>query len=178
LLTAAAKLHLDFNGTDTVNALSVGGVVKPPGVYSSSNSDFITGPGTLTVLNTQVSDYDFWKSPLNLAGGPDEDDDSDGLTNFEEYAFGLEPRNSSSVRTVTTLALRTTGTLTYTRRKTSLSGLSYKVWTSTDLNEWTEDNSASQNATAIPGTDKESVEVTLSPERLGTDQLFLRIMAA
>jgi autotransporter-associated beta strand protein len=178
LLTAAAKLHLDFNGTDTVNALSVGGVAKPPGVYSSSNSDFITGPGTLTVLSTQVSDYDSWKSPLNLAGGPDEDDDSDGLSNFEEYAFGLDPRNSSSVRTVTTLALKTTGTFTYTRRKTSLSGLSYKVWTSTDLDDWTEDTSASQNATSIPGTDKESVEVTLSPERLGNDRLFVRIMAA
>lgn len=177
LLAAGAKLHLDFNGTDTVNALSVGGVVKPPGVYSASNSDFITGPGTLTVLSTQVSDYDSWKSPLNLAGGPDDDDDSDGLTNFEEYAFGLDPRNSSSVRTVTMVALKTTGILTYARRRTSLSGLSYKVWTSTDLNGWIEDTAASQTASSIPGTENESVEVLVSPERLGAGRLFVRIAA-
>ena len=56
LLDIGAKLHLDFTGTDTVNALSVGGVSQAPGVYSASNSDFITGTGSLTVLSSGVSD--------------------------------------------------------------------------------------------------------------------------
>jgi hypothetical protein len=176
-LAAGAKLHLNFTGTDTVNALSVSGVAKPPGVYSSSNSNFITGSGTLTVLASQISDYDTWKSPLNLAGGPDDDDDHDGLTNFEEYAFGLDPRNSGSVRTVIMVVLKDSGSLTYTRRKRSLSSMNYKVWTSTNLNDWTEDTTASQTATAIPGTENESVEVLVSPERLGADRLFVRIAA-
>ena len=129
------------------------------------------------MLSTQVSDYDAWKSPFHLVVGPEDDDDRDGLSNFEEYAFGLDPGNSGSVRNVTMVALKTTGALSYTRRKTSLSGLSYTVWTSTDLNDWTEDTAASQTATVIPGTDNESVEVFLSPERLGAKRLFVRIAA-
>ena len=49
VIATGAKLHLDYSGTDIVNALSVGGVAMPPGIYSSSNCSFITGPGTLTV---------------------------------------------------------------------------------------------------------------------------------
>ena len=55
VIAAGATLHLDFNGTDTVNALSVGGIAQAPGVYSASNSDFIMGAGSLTVLTSAVS---------------------------------------------------------------------------------------------------------------------------
>jgi hypothetical protein len=108
---------------------------------------------------------------------PDADVDYDGLTNFTEYAFGENPAAPAG-NPVAFLSSTSSPTLTYTRRKPSLTDLTYSVWTSTDLNEWTEDTGASLIATAISGTDNESVEVTLSPERLGTDRLFVRIMAA
>jgi autotransporter-associated beta strand protein len=75
MVAAGARLHLNYSGTDTVNALTVGGIAKPPGIYSSSNSTFITGPGTLTVLNTQVSEYKARKNKDALVVGPDNDDD-------------------------------------------------------------------------------------------------------
>lgn len=55
--------------------------------------------------------------------------------------------------------------LSYTRRKQSLTGLGYAVWTSHNLTDWTTDTTASQSATDIPGMDNESVEVTLSVPR-------------
>jgi autotransporter-associated beta strand protein len=177
ILAAGATLHLNYSGTDTVNALTVGGVAKPPGIYSSSNSNFITGPGTLTVLNTQVSDYDAWSSSAALAGGPGDDDDHDGLTNFEEYAFGLDPRDSTSTRPLTSMiALKDSGTLTYTRRKTSLTGLGFSVRTSTDLNAWTEDTGAVQTVTGTSGN-VETVLVSLSSSLLSNSKLFVRISA-
>lgn len=177
LLGAGAKLHLDFNGTDTVNALSVGGVAKPPGVYSSSNSAFIIGPGTLTVLSTHVSDYDSWKSPFGLAGGPDDDDDHDGLSNFEEYAFGLDPQNGSSVRPVILPVNPATGILTYTRRRQALTALAYTVWFTTDLQTpWNEDPGAVQTVTGT-SSEVETVQVALSSALLSNSKLFVRIAA-
>ena len=54
---------------------------------------------------------------------------------------------------------KTTGTFRYTRRHASLTGLTYTVLTSDNLSGWTQVTTA----TDIPGTDKQSVEVKLSP---------------
>jgi hypothetical protein len=130
------------------------------------------------------TDYQAWIQSLaageneSSLADPDADEDHDGLTNFTEYAFGLDPQDSASVSPVSISALKASGTLTYTRRKTSLSGLTYTVWTSTDLSSWTEDTGAAGPASAILGPDYESVEAVLSPERLSADRLFVRIMAA
>ena len=124
----------------------------------------------------EPTDYDSWKSANNVAGGPDDDDDNDGLDNRFEYAFGLDPRVSSG-NPVDFLTTATGTNLTYTRRKQSLTGLDYSVWTSTDLNEWTEDTGAMQTATAVPGTSNESVDVSLSPGMMSGERLFIRIHA-
>jgi autotransporter-associated beta strand protein len=177
ILDAGAALHLDYSGTDTIDELTVSGIAKSPGVYSAANSPFITGPGTLTVTNGPPNDYNTWKSAQGVSGGENDDDDHDGLANFGEYAFGLDPSNGTSVRPVTGAITPVNGTFTYTRRKTALTGLTYSVRTSTDLTSWNQDATASQTATAIPATDNESVEVTLSPGLLNADRLFVRIHA-
>jgi len=176
VLADGATLHLDFTGTDTVNALSVGGTGKPPGVYSALNSDFITGPGTLTVLSTPVSDYDIWKSPFGLVGAPDADDDHDGLSNFEEYAFGLDPTNGQSLQPIVKSPDRATGTVGYTRRRPALTGLIYSVWFSTDLHGWEQDIGATQGGVALNG-DIEHVSVNLSGNLLAEPVLFVQIRA-
>jgi autotransporter-associated beta strand protein len=177
ILATGTILNLNFSGTDTVNALSVGGIARSPGVYSASNCAFITGSGTLTVLTGPPNDYDAWKLANGVTGGPSADDDQDGVSNETEYAFGLDPRSGASTRPYLGFPDPASGTFTYNRRKRSLTGLNFTVWTSPDLSAWTADGGALQSATAIPGTDNESVEVTLS-EGLGSQsRLFLRVSA-
>ena len=55
---------------------------------------------------------------------------------------------------------KTTGMFTYVRRKPSLTGLTYKVWKSTDLVTWTQDTAATQ--TPVDSGDNQTVTVTLS----------------
>jgi autotransporter-associated beta strand protein len=176
ILAEGATLHLNYTGTDTIDELTVGGVPKSPGVYSAANTTFITGTGTLTVL-TGPSDYDAWRSANNVTGGTTSDDDHDGLSNFAEYAFGLDPKNGGSIHPYLTNFESSTGTITYTRRKATLTGLTYKVWTSSNLTNWTEDTTAIQSATTIPGTDHESVSVNLTGAPITDSRFFVRISA-
>ena len=178
VVASGATLHLDYTGTDTIDELWLGGVRKSPGVYSSANSGgFITGPGTLTVTTGPPSDYDNWSLGNNVTGGAQGDDDQDGATNSMEYAFGLNPKNGGASSPYLSYPNPATGSFTYTRRKTSLSGLVFTVWTSTNLTDWTEETGATQSATAISGSDNESVQVTLSAGILNGNRLFVRLMA-
>jgi autotransporter-associated beta strand protein len=176
-LAAGATLNLNYSGTDIVNALSVGGRAKSPGIYSASNGLFITGPGTLTVLSGPPGDYDIWRTANSVTGGPDHDDDRDGWSNHFEYSFGLNPALPSG-SPVSFLSTASGPHLTYTRRKQSLTGLHYSIWVSSDLMSWTVDSGASQSATTIPGTGMESVAVSLSPPMVPHARRFVRISAS
>ena len=108
------------------------------------------------------SDYDDWATAAGVSGAENDDDDADGLSNFEEYAFGLDPLSGSSVSPITLPLDKVGGTFSYVRRKVSQTGLTHTIWTSTDLVNWLEDTTASQVASGIPSTPNESVAVTLS----------------
>ena len=132
----------------------------------------------VTLESTAVggSDYDTWAALYAPLGGPTADDDKDGLTNRTEYAFGLHPKNGASVRTITVPLNKTTGMFTYVRRKPSLTGLTYKVWKSTDLVTWTQDTAATQ--TPVDSGDNQTVTVTLSgPKPLTAEKTFVRVSA-
>ena len=172
-----ATLHLDYSGTDAIDELWLGGVAKSPGVYSSANSGgFITGSGTLTVSTGPVSDYDTWHAANNLTGGSQGDDDHDGLTNFAEYAFGLDPKNGGSSIPYLSHPNPTTGALSYTRRKASLTGLNYTIWYSTTLGTWTKDTGATEGIPIVNGN-LETVPITLSSSLLTNPKLFIRVKA-
>ena len=141
---------------------------------------FVETTGVLT-LTVAGSDYDTWANdylPADVSD-PADDNDGDGLTNQQEYAFGLDPTLGTSVNPVTVPLDKTTGMFTYTRRATpAATGLTYTVETSTDLAAWPEDASATQNVTGTVG-DVETVEVTLSGTPPLTDpSIFVRIKAA
>jgi autotransporter-associated beta strand protein len=123
-----------------------------------------------------VDDYASWAAAYAPLGLPTADDDSDGMTNREEYAFGLHPKSSTSVNVITTPLSKTTGMFSYVRRKPSLTGLTFKVWTSPNLTAWTEDTAAVQ--TPVDAGDNQTVSVTLSGTKpLTAPKLFVRITA-
>ncbi len=169
-----------YDGTTLVGTYPLPQLGSGEGYLSFSANPY-NGSWNITRIDnlsiTLVSDYDSWKAPINLSGGPNDDDDQDGHSNFEEYAFGQNPQGGDSTNPYLDFPAPSTGTFTYTRRKRTLSGLIFTVSTSTNLTDWTPDSGALQTTAAIPGTDNESVEVTLSPALLSETRLFVRISA-
>ena len=175
-----AQMDLNFIGNDTVGALDINGSGPlPGGTYNSSHEiygEFFTGTGSLVVPVT-ATPYELWADSFVPAIGlPAEDDDNDGVTNFEEYAFGLAPGDGSSVNPITAPLNKTSGTFSYTRRADS--GLAYSVWYSTDLSTWLEDTNAAQGI-PVPSGDNETVEITLSnlPGTPLPAKLFIQVRA-
>lgn len=143
-------------------------------VDGASTWTYDEATGVLSVV-TITDPYVAWAAGLGLVGGPDDDDDGDGLSNHDEYAFGLDPESGSSVSPVTVQLSKAAGTFTYTRRKPSLTGLTYKIWTSTNLASWTEDTGAIQTPT--DSGDNQSVAVTVSGAPLTAPKFFVRVTA-
>jgi hypothetical protein len=104
---------------------------------------------------------------------PTHDPDGDGLTNQQEFAFGLDPTKGSSSNPISVPLDKATGTFRYTRLATS--GLGYVVYTSPDLSTWTADSGATQSVIST-ANDVDTVQVTLSPPHTDT-KLFVRIGA-
>jgi autotransporter-associated beta strand protein len=134
--------------------------------------------GELTLVVS--SDYEDWVTANGVEGTETDDDDNDGLTNFEEYAFGLDPTGGSSVNPITSQLDKATKKFSYTRRATNLPDptLTYSVWFSTDLDIWTQDTGATEGAPVLNG-DVETVEVTLSalPGDPLPGKLFIQVRA-
>ena len=108
------------------------------------------------------TDYDAWGEPYGLATGSEAGDpDNDGVTNQEEYAFGLIPNSGASVNPITVQLDKATTTFSYTRRDCTNTDLIYSVWYSTDLSVWFQDTGATHGAPALSG-EVETVQVTLS----------------
>lgn len=128
-----------------------------------------------------LSEYATWASgylPGADVSNPAADNDGDGLTNQQEYAFGLNPTLGSSVNPITVPLDKTNGMFTYTRHATpASSGLTYVVQTSTDLVTWTTDASATQAFIGTVGG-VQTVEVTLSAAiPLTAPTIFVRVKA-
>lgn len=105
-------------------------------VVSASNSAG-EGPDSNQASATPHADpYQEWagSSGYDLVGGPDDDDDGDGVNNFQEFAFGLDPTSGASSNPIIDTADLANGFFTYTRRAGS--GLTYTVWASQDLLDW------------------------------------------
>ena len=134
--------------------------------------------GELTLVVS--SDYEDWVTANGVVGTETDDDDNDGLSNFEEYAFGLDPTGGSSVNPITSQLDKATKKFSYTRRATNLPDptLTYSVWFSTDLSTWTQDTGATEGTPVLNG-EVETVEVTLSalPGDPLPAKLFIQVRA-
>jgi hypothetical protein len=180
IVAGGATLNLNYTGTDTVDELWINGVQKAPGVYGSSDpSGQLTGTGTLTVqTGPSADDYLTWANGYSPAVGlPGADDDGDGVSNFEEYAFGLNPKSGSSANPISQQLNKSTGQFKYTRRATPTStGVTYSYESSTTLSgTWpgfTPVSESSNNATPV-----EEITVTVPAELLSNPKLFIRVKA-
>ncbi len=120
------------------------------------------------------SPYDTWKTGTFANAftdtDPTHDPDGDGMTNQQEFAFGLDPTSGTSVNPVTPLV----GTkFTYTRYANS--GLNYTVEYSTDLTGW----APATTLESIGDPDAKGVQtVTVTVSDTPVDgKLFVRVRA-
>ena len=160
-------LNVAPDGTDKITVSFVSG--------DASFRTMVNGFQVVEVVPTGM-DYSVWAAsylPTNVSNLT-ADTDGDGLSNFQEYAFGLNPTSAASVSPITVPLNKSNGTFSYTRRDPTLSGLTYTVLTSTDLQTWTPDAGATQTRTTlIDGV--ETVEVQVSAGLRGSQRLFVRL---
>jgi len=133
--------------------------------------------GTATVASTP---YDTWGNGTFAHAftdkDPSHDPDGDGMTNFQEFAFGLDPTTGVSANPIARPFDKSTGKFRYTR--TATSGLIYTVWTSGNLKDWTEDVTATAGQTdkgTVGGI--QTVEVTITAPSPVGGKLFVRVQA-
>ena len=183
-----SKMFFEWNGT--ANNAYVGGqaisqdVADQPGGLWFGSGAANTGDRVfqVTTIEQTVSDYEVWAgtSGYHLVESPDGDDDKDGLTNREEYAFGLDPTNGSSNNPIVSSLDKKSGQFTYIRRDpaTKKTGLDYSIWTSSNLIDWNLESDATAIQTASLPNDKgiQSVVVTLTPPP-SAPKLFIQIRA-
>lgn len=185
-ISGTGKMNLNYAGTKTVASLTLGGVPKTAsGTYGSvasgatfpSDTYFTPGStGTVTI----GSDYDTWLTEFTFAPGDDKtatgDPDGDGMSNQQEYAFGLNPTLGSSVNPIVTPLNPATGNFQYTRRATpATTGLTYTILTSTNLSGWAAGGATETGVSTFGNIQTVTVNVTATP--VG-GKLFVRVKAA
>jgi autotransporter-associated beta strand protein len=178
-IASGAMLNLPYTGTDHVGALVIHGATQPDGVYDSTNSSgAITGTGKILVGSAGSPAYLAWATSFTgfTDTYPTHDPDGDGMTNQQEFAFGLDPTKGSSSDPIVVPLNKAAGTFSYTREDPAVGGLTYKVYTSTNLSTWTLDTGATENVTG-QYYDVQTVEVTLGGLPLTASKLFVRVAA-
>ena len=139
--------------------------------------DFFASDSLLTLTRVSpVSDFDIWATIFGVTGGPTDDGDEDGVSNFEEYAFGLDPNSGGSTTPYLTTPSPTSGSFSYTRRNPDLTELSFSYSYSTTL-----EPDSFIPFTAVETSDEnsptETITATVPPALLENGQLFVRITA-
>ena len=163
-----------------VDVVTVDGVAQS-GHPTSYTFTHVTADHTISATFTAtLNPYAEWTNRFTFAVGADQtptgDPDGDGMTNQQEFAFGLDPTKGSSCDPIVVPFKKDTRTFSYTRYASS--GLGYTVWTSPDLGTWTQDATASQvPGTPDPVTGVEVVAVTLTDPLPSGTKLFVRVQA-
>lgn len=160
------------------NYISLASNLMGSSQFDNVEVEVATSPGfTPLAIPNSSTDYEIWagSQPTFDIGALSDDFDSDGLSNDEERIWGLDPASNTSNNPYVEL-LSPEGTFQYTRRNPALSGLTYSISTSTDLQTWTEDLTAIQQSLSAEDAEVEIIQVTLSAQA-GSDSLFTRIEA-
>ena len=171
IATAGATLLLDFEGTDSVEKLFIGGVQQAAGTYKAVGNEAsgigvpqLSGSGTLTVTSSPTSGYADWAAANAPGQTVDQDHDFDGVQNGIEYFMGLSGNAFTPNPAVTSGAVSWPMGASYA----GIYGIDYEIQTSTNLSSWTLVPAA--DLTIIPGA---SVSYTLPT---GADKVFVRLI--
>ena len=128
---------------------------------------------------TTSAAYAIWASDpaQGLSAGvndqPGDDPDHDDMTNQQEFAFGLNPTNGSSLNSVIKPLDPATGRFQYSRRAGT--GLTYQVLSSTNLQTWARDAGATEVLVTTNGSVQTvTVHVSSAP---ANGSLFVRVQA-
>jgi len=146
------------------------GSFQGPAFTTDSITCVIDGDGNL--LNDQWEIENFGSTSID----PMDDPDSDGLPNQSEYLFGLDPNNSNSNSIIQSTLDPVTGEFSYSRPANDIQGVSYKVWTSEDLINWTE-RTVVETPTNNNGKSKTVVANVGSDLVAQNSKLFIRVGA-
>jgi autotransporter-associated beta strand protein len=179
-VTTGGTLNFNHSSADTVFALYVDGVQKPAGTYSSGNSSFITGAGSLVVTSGPAG-YDAWavQIPDPAQRGAGNDPDGDSLNNLLEYALGGNP-NLNDAATIGPKAAKSGSNmiLTFGRSDLSEADTTMTVEYGSDLNGWTSVAvGASPGAGIVAITENADAPdaVTVTIPTGGADKFFARV---
>jgi len=150
-------------------------VVNPPagyGVVYNYNSLH-----QIALVQTAWIDYSGWTAlfPGFTDTAPGSDPDHDGLTNQQEYAFGLDPTLGASANPIRVPFNKSTRQFSYTRRLPSITGLVCTYQYSATLGGWaafTPELTSSNNGSPV-----EAVTVTVPAALTNGPRLFLRVVA-
>ena len=193
-LNTGGTLNLASAGTDVVDQLFINGIAQNAGKWGRIGSiaalgaDFetnlITGDGLLSVSTAGGTPFSLWAAAEGLDGtpgkenGPNDDPDSDGASNLEEFAFDGDPLNGavpgkvigkigevagSDYMTIT-LPVRNGGSFSDASGpevSATVDGVIYHVEGSDALTAWT------LNVTEVTGPDATAIQTGLDPVSTG-----------
>lgn len=144
-------------------------------VFAQGNAG-IAGFQVVEVLPDVTVDYDDWRSQMQVVGNLNDDDDGDGLQNYAEYAFGLNPKSGKSVNPIVEPIHQQTRQFRYQRRPIELTGLRYSYWYSLDLKTWTLDRAAIEGTPLnVDGHEVVSVVLSRGVGESTLDRFFVRV---
>ncbi len=174
------------NGSPGVNGLGGGGGASRQATGGNGGSGIVIVAYQVSSSQSTVQDpavepapaepFETWAACFEegFSGCPDADDDGDGMNNFHEFAFGLDPTSENSANPIVSGIDIATHSFRYTRSATS--GLTYTVWTSTDLVKWDGPAEVEEKLGLPDANGVVTVEATLkSPPKGGN--LFVRVKA-
>jgi len=165
-------------GRHGMGAVTVGNVIYVPAGGFQNGIGPSARAFAFTVAQADPLPFEQWARGFfsaDDAGGPDDDFDADGLTNFEEFALNLDP---GVVSVAPRPQLRPDGTnqffLEYERGRGR--AVQWDLLISTNLTEWNLAEPAvdwAQSATTDVGLGTERVSIEIFPR--GRNRLFLRL---
>jgi len=186
--TASSALTVSYASSDPtvagvagnlVTILKAGTTVITASQAGNDNYNAATPVPQLLTVNPPADSFTAWigEKYSELTGDnakPGADPDGDGMTNQQEFAFGLDPTKASSCNPIVAPLDKTTRKFSYTRRVPADTGLGYSVLTSTDMVTWMPNAAAQTVISTVNGV--QTIEVTLAGT-LPSDQLFVRVQA-
>lgn len=168
-IAAGGRIQLDFEGTDVIGGLVLGGVAQGPGTYSAATHPtfFAQGAGSLILPS---AGFTGWALERGLSGAADADFDGDSLADAVEYVIGSDPKVANGGAIQTTMA---NGALVFTFKRDDASetpDLVLSVEVGDDLVGWPQvfrvgpDTGSSDAGVEVEenGTDADTITVTLS----------------